>query len=68
MNETCLRCNAKSYVRGLCQACYATAYRHVRKGVFTWADLEKRGFAKPARPRGPRILTLDGFCQRKDNP
>lgn len=44
----CVACRKKTTKvlrRGLCPACAATAYRHVRSGKVTWDELIARGVA-----------------------
>jgi hypothetical protein len=45
-------CGRIATQRGLCETCYARLKARVRAGQTTWADLEARGLALPARGRG----------------
>ena len=36
-------CSNDPYIRGLCRACYASAWRMVRDGDKTWIQLEEEG-------------------------
>ena len=36
------KCTRAPVIRGLCRACYQTAWRLVRAGKTTWESLEKR--------------------------
>ena len=52
---TCLTCRQHAgSVRGNCRTCYHRHAMGVRAGKTTWAKLEKRGLAAPARRRGEK--------------
>ena len=38
--------------RGLCTACYNTAWKRVRRGQTTWGELIEAGLALPVTPKG----------------
>ena len=54
LNPTCDR---ESQNRGLCHPCYVAAYRLVKAGKTTWADMEARGVVTNAK-RGPKPKTI----------
>jgi hypothetical protein len=45
-------CEGHAVARGLCHACYESAFRIVRKGKTTWGELEDLGLVKVAGERG----------------
>ena len=51
--KTCLSCKraTPSWRRGCCDACYERYGNMVARQEVTWADLEARGHARPARHR-----------------
>lgn len=53
----CRKSTKKVMRRGMCPACAAAAYRHVRNGVATWDDLIARGLAKPTSPAVSNPIT-----------
>lgn len=46
--ETCLVCDRKRFVRGLCKPCYQAARRSVKQNKATWEELEHAGLILPA--------------------
>lgn len=46
----CVVCGAVAYCRGLCSRHLKVARRLVRDGRASWAELEARGLARPAKP------------------
>lgn len=45
------RCSKEQLTRGLCENCYQSALRLVRRGVVTWSKLESEGKAIPCKIR-----------------
>jgi hypothetical protein len=45
----CLICDGEVYARGICHGCYSAAYTSIKKGEYTWEQLEVSGMALPAR-------------------
>ena len=37
--------------RGLCERCYQSAMKLVKKKLITWEEMEEKGMAKPSRLR-----------------
>jgi hypothetical protein len=56
MLKRCLQCPAGAAAlarcRGLCRRCYQRCLLEVRRGQVSWVELERRGLAQPATPRG----------------
>lgn len=43
--------------RGCCSTCYMTAYRHVKRGDYTWEQLQQLGLiSPPSRKRPPSVV------------
>lgn len=57
--ETCVinDCNSEVKARGLCYSCYTAAKDHIGKTDLTWADLEKRGLARPDGRKQPAKIS-----------
>ena len=52
----CLSCRERPPIRrGLCFRCFYRLWRAVRGGKATWAELEERGQALPAKSRRARM-------------
>jgi len=68
----CLNDKNEAKSRGLCATCYRQAWRLVKKGVQTWAALEKRGKSSPralkqGRPQDERSKQLDKLVKLGKN-
>lgn len=51
----CIHCGKPVVGRGLCNACYSSASRQVRRGTVSWEQLTQQGKALPRQdPRRPR--------------
>ena len=56
-----------SYSRGVCAKHYATLSWYVRKGRYTWEELEKKDITLPAKTRNSKkalYKTLDEMLDR----
>ena len=55
-------------VRGICNACYQTTARLVRKEEISWEKLEELGYVLPPSPGPPRSPAFNAITSAMETP